>query len=211
MNENVTRYPLQWPEGWPRTSPVNWQRSRFQRRAGQNNSLRELTFAEARDRLTAELKRLGATKSTISSNVPVRQDGSYYVDGDRRGEAQALPGVAVYFTLQGQARCLACDRYTTVAANMAALAAHIDALRAMERYGVGTLAQSFAGYTPRLPAATTEWWLVLNVPRQSSAANIDDAYRRLMREAHPDAGGSEYQAARLNAARDVALAEVAVR
>lgn len=42
---------------------------------------------------------------------------------------------------------------------------------------------------------------VLGVAQGASEAEIDEAYRRLMRRAHPDAGGTPGLAAQLNAAR----------
>jgi curved DNA-binding protein CbpA len=47
----------------------------------------------------------------------------------------------------------------------------------------------------------------LEVSPDATTAQIDDAYRKLARSAHPDAGGSHDQMARLNAARDVAKAQ----
>ena len=43
----------------------------------------------------------------------------------------------LYFRLKDKPIVLACDRYDTVEANLAAIAAHIDAMRAMERHDVG--------------------------------------------------------------------------
>ena len=43
---------------------------------------------------------------------------------------------------------------------------------------------------------------VLGVSKSADTAEIQAAYRRLMARAHPDAGGSEGLAERLNAARD---------
>jgi DnaJ-class molecular chaperone len=43
---------------------------------------------------------------------------------------------------------------------------------------------------------------VLGVSNDATGSEIQAAYRRLMSRAHPDAGGSEGLAERLNAARD---------
>ena len=43
---------------------------------------------------------------------------------------------------------------------------------------------------------------ILGVPDRASTEEIVAAYRRLMRTAHPDHGGSTVRAAQLNAARD---------
>lgn len=46
---------------------------------------------------------------------------------------------------------------------------------------------------------------VLGLHPGASATEIKDAHRRLMRGAHPDAGGSDWLAARINQARDILL------
>jgi curved DNA-binding protein CbpA len=46
---------------------------------------------------------------------------------------------------------------------------------------------------------------VLGLPPSASAADIQAAYVRLMRAAHPDQGGSDWLASRINQARDVLL------
>ncbi|MBI5163946.1 MAG: molecular chaperone DnaJ [Magnetospirillum sp.] len=50
-----------------------------------------------------------------------------------------------------------------------------------------------------------EAWQVLGLTPGADAAAIQEAYRRLMRLAHPDQGGSTWIAARLNQARDLLL------
>jgi DnaJ-domain-containing protein 1 len=112
--------------------------------------------------------------------------------------------------MAGKPRCLACDRWLRVADNIAAIAAHIYAIRAVDRYGVGTMEQAFAGYAA-LPASSEEWWLVLGVGRDASEDEVDTAYRRLAREHHPDVGGDTNHMARLNAARDAARRSAVTR
>jgi len=60
---------------------------------------------------------------------------------------------------------------------------------------------------PRDDGAMTreEAWRVLGLAPGADAAQIKEAHRRLIRAAHPDAGGSDRQAARLNQARDLLL------
>ncbi len=53
--------------------------------------------------------------------------------------------------------------------------------------------------TPRTARA------VLGLAEGASSAEIEDAYRRLMRRVHPDHGGSTGLAAQINAARDCLL------
>ena len=203
----ATRYPLSWPAGWKRTPGGVRQRARFGtgRDAGgaQVYGRRKLTLSEAIGRLHGELARLGAVNEILSTNVVTRLDG---LPRSGQGEPQD-PGAAVYFTLKGKPRCLACDRWNRVADNIAAIAAHVYAIRAVERYGVGTMDQAFAGYA-QLPAATTEWWTVLGVEPNAGREEIDRAWKGLAFRHHPDHGGNADEMARVNAARDAALKQV---
>jgi DnaJ homolog subfamily C member 19 len=60
---------------------------------------------------------------------------------------------------------------------------------------------------PRRSAALTreEAYQVLGLKPGASEADIRAAHHRLMRAAHPDAGGSDWLAARINQARDMLL------
>jgi DnaJ family protein C protein 19 len=57
----------------------------------------------------------------------------------------------------------------------------------------------------RAPMSREEAYQVLGLAPGASAAEIRTAHRRLMRMAHPDVGGSDWLAARINQARDVLL------
>lgn len=212
MTENAQRYPLSWPTGWNRTHPTNRQRASFgksvtwegQARADgtreKHSRKAELTPADAARRLYAELDRLGATHAVLSTNQEVRADGT--PRSDRRDPMDV--GVAVYFRLNDKPRCLACDRWLRVADNIAAIAQHVDALRRIDRYGVGTMEQAFAGYAA-LPATAQDWAIVLGIPPSATHAEILAAHRRLALLHHPDKGGRSDDMARINTARDLAL------
>jgi DnaJ family protein C protein 19 len=49
---------------------------------------------------------------------------------------------------------------------------------------------------------------LLGVPADATLAEIRDAHRRLIAKVHPDAGGSDELAHRVNAARDTLVAEM---
>jgi hypothetical protein len=201
-DDDVDAYPLQWPIGWPRTEPNHRQRARF----GSGNKpggVRQLTIAQGRDRLIAQLRMLSAVRYVISTNLPVRRDGLLYADARNPAD----PGAAVYFQLPDEhgnmrPQALAVDKWDRLADNLAALAAHVDALRGIDRWGVGTRAQAFAGY--KALAAMDErkaWWQVLgftNMPATWGEAK--KRYDELMWKHHPDRGGNPNQAAEVNAA-----------
>src|SRR5690606_37638439 len=111
----------------------------------------------------------------------------------RSGQAEPSdPGVALYFDLAGKPHCMPCDTYTKVAQNIAAIAAHIEATRAIERHGVSSVAEMFSGFTA-LPAPSSKraWRDVLGFhgTQLPSKASIDSAWREKAKKAHPDAGG----------------------
>jgi DnaJ homolog subfamily C member 19 len=67
---------------------------------------------------------------------------------------------------------------------------------------------SSAGPGPRTRSGVmsrAEAYEVLGLQPNASASDIKEAHRRLMRGAHPDAGGSDWLAARINQARDILL------
>lgn len=208
----IPRYPLEWPLGWKRTPSYQRKRANFGKRvASQPGGYRykeSLSVGDGMSRLLGELRRMGVGRITLSSNLRIKTDGLPY---SQQAKQLDDPGVAVYFSLRGKALVLACDRWSSAADNMAAIAGHIEGVRASERYGVGTIEQAFAGYKS-LPADTAaNWRVVLGFPRESqpSRAQIDTAYKALAREKHPDVGGDDASMAHLNRARDYAYAEIA--
>ena len=194
-------HPLQWPAGRQRTKYR--KHGQFNKKVptgkGWSRS-QELSVADATRRLQDELDRIGARYPVISSNVELRLDGL-----PRSGQPEPDdPGVALYFDLKGEPHCLPCDTYKRVADNIAAIAKHIEATRAIERYGVASIKEMFAGFHA-LPAPNQAesalWWNVLGVSQGASIEEIETAYRKKAKAAHPDSGGTHAAMAELNAAR----------
>jgi hypothetical protein len=215
MSDEATRYPLAWPAGWPRHSGAR-KHAAFSKRiwtggapgsATQYRRKEWLTVGDGISRLLDELRRLGARDIVISANLHRNLDGSI-----RASQAKMLadPGIAVYFKLNRHDRVLACDRWYSAADNMAAIAGHIAAMRAQDRYGVGTLDQAFAGYSALPPRGAT-WRTTLGfTPDQVvTSAEVDAAFRARSKGAHPDQqGGSHDAMASLTAARAEAREEL---
>jgi len=213
--EAVARYPLEWPAGWVRTPSYKRTRGEFRQTkhdlvptaTGVEKKSRTLAVSVlvATQRLERQLELLAATAPVLSTNISLRLDGRPRSDEDPKD-----PGAAVYFRFKGKATVLACDRYLRVADNIAAIANHIDALRRIERYGVGTIEQALAGYKA-LPADTAaDWRAVFGFARdvRVSVDEVQSAYKERARKAHPDRGGSDDAMAHINRARDYALAEL---
>lgn len=198
--DSVKRFPLEWPAGWKRTPPPKRVNGPFR-----SKTQNFISVTQATARLETELDRLGAKQPTLSTNVSLRLDGR-----PRSDENPKDPGAAIYFTFRGRATVLAADRYYLVADNIAAIAAHIESLRRIERHGVGTMEQALAGYKA-LPADTAaNWRAVFGFAADSTPTldQVDQAYKAAAKLHHPDVGGSEINMAHVNRARDYALMEL---
>ena len=186
-------YPLQWPKGRPRT------KYRY-------DSAFRVTPAQAYSEMMDELSRFGVSNIVVSTNIPLRQDGTPYRDGLK--ERLPDPGVAVFFTRKKRQVCLICDSYRKPWENIRALGKSVEAFRAMERHGASqVLDQAFEGFAALPPpgagsdAAGKAWWVVLEVSETATSDEIKKAYRDLARKG----GGASVE---LNAAYEQAKASL---
>lgn len=208
MNTNVEAYPLCWPAGWPRTPSHRREYGRFSRKGGTHSwiSSANLTVSDGVKRILEQLRLFGviADDVIISSNIQLRRDG---LPLSGRPEPSD-PGVAVYWLDGGGQRCMASDRYTKATQNLAAIAATLEAMRAIERHGgAAILDRAFTGFAA-LPHLE-QWWQVLGFESSDvTREQIIDAHKRLARQHHPDNGGDADQMARINVARDEGLERV---
>lgn len=198
------RYPLKWPQGWPRAKSRTFN-------ASFRSGNRWVTVDRATSDLYFEMAKLLKTKEpkfVLSTNIPLRKDG-----WPRSDQRPTDPGAAVYFKLRGQDRVLACDKWQEVAQNIRAIQLHIDAVRGMERWGVGTLEQAFTGHAA-IPERTdgSDWRAEFGFEPGTAVqvSEVQNRFRELSRQRHPDFGGSHEAMARLNRAREVALEELEV-
>lgn len=202
---------LTWPEGWPRTAEPQRRNGAFHSTGtttwGRGKTA--LSISQALQRVQAEVGRMGGTGLRIDTDLRVRKDGLPYSDQRQPDD----PGAVVSFRLPGDKPVvLPCDRYTKVEQNLAAIAATLEAKRAIERHGVSTLAREFEGYlllgdgsgtTPgpqggvaiTLPLQPHE---VLGVHPEAPVEVAEAAYRALAKKHHPDRGGDPEQMSSLN-------------
>lgn len=214
----VTAFPLAWPAGWPRTASYHRKQAQFGRteyKPGQSyRSKTDITMADAMKRVREELVRLGINTTDdmiVSTNLKLNLSGLPRGDQGEPGD----PGVAVYFqkkegsghnAYMGPMRVIAVDRYDRVRDNLAAIAATLEAMRAIERHGgAQILERAFTGFAA-LTAPGKTWWDVLEVKPDASLEIIEANFRRLARDRHPDRGGTQDAMAALTEARAAAIA-----
>lgn len=211
----TTAYPLKWPDHWPRTTMR--KRAKFSTGSRQYSQTtpgysyvakKELSISDGTKRVLAQLRTFGVREGqwVISTNLELRNDGL-----PRSGQRMpADPGVAVYWTRGGKQNVMAIDLYDRVADNLAAIAATLDAMRAIERHGgAQVLERAFAGFEA-LPAPDTfDAYAVLGLKRPATREQIEAAYRTQAHKTHPDKGGTAEAFDRVMRARAMCLQDVA--
>lgn len=212
---NETRYPLCWPKDWKRTTTrVRAQFGKAGKIVGQFQRLNKskLSIDDSFRRIEYEMERFGVELHTVLVSTNLRMNVRGLPAGNS-GEPSD-PGVAVYWTLKGKSQCMAIDRYDRVADNLAAVAATLEAMRAIERHGGGSiLERAFLGFA-QLPASTEINWREIflvspALPAAKQLAQVNEAFRLMASEKHPDTGGDHERMVNLNAARAAALRELA--
>lgn len=218
----IDSFPLQWPTGWPRTQDIYRKRAKFSKGERVYSSQpggsswtrhRDLTIADAVDRVLTELRTFGVLEgdAIISSNLRTRLDGLPYSNQKEPDD----PGIAVYWRLphEDQMKVMAIDLYDRVADNLAAVAATLNAMRAIERHGgAQILERAFTGFTALpAPGDAKSWRDILDVPDEPGYDQLARArmhYRALASANHPDRGGSTSKMAEINRAWDEAQKEL---
>jgi len=226
---NETAFPLYWPKTQKRTRPGDrsenapftvgeeYKHERQVRdtvtaevktQVVMRRRTRAVSISIAVDRLDDQLRRLDAQHAVLSTNLELRLNGQPR-SGQREPED---PGAAVYFTLKGKRTVLACDKWARVADNVAALSAHIKAIRSVENYGCGEVEQAFEGYRAIEDyTAGIPWRRVLGYKDEErpDLNDVEKRFRMRARDVHPDmTGGAATQMAQLNVAMTEARKEL---
>lgn len=174
-----TRYPLTWPAGWPRASQLQLRDAKF------SKNKQDLSVFDGVQRVLTALKALAVDEQDviISTNIRTRLDGL-----PRSGEPVPVDrGAAIYWEQDGHNRSMAIDIYTAVADNLAAIAATLEAIRAIERHGGGQILERvFTGFAALPAPEESRWWDVLMVSRDATEPVVTEAWKRLRSRWHPD-------------------------
>ena len=180
--ENANDFPLCWPAGFPVTE--RRESSRF-----------DTSLFKALENVQKSLAAFAKDSGKRMTDIIV--SSNYSLTATKPTE----PGVAVYFTWDGERTCIPVDRYTLVEDNLQAIYHCIEAKRTMLRHGgINLVKAAFRGYAALPNPAKDDWMTVLGASNSDSLAEVKVKYRAAIRKAHPDLGGSDDLAARVNAA-----------
>lgn len=195
---DIPAYPLQWPDGLPRARPST-------------STPFSTELNKAISNVRASLKKFGD-----DTGLPIAPDAIVFTSNYGGGLEAKTPkdtGVAVWFEWDKALRCIAIDRYASLAQNVQAIHHMIEADRTKMRYGgLEIVRASFKGFRALPSPKDKRSWrdvLEMTAAHNATKADVEASYRRLAKERHPDkVGGSEKMMSELNAARAEALKEV---
>lgn len=175
----IDRYPCAWPNDWGCTPST-----------ARRNSGYRITLQQAYKELAKELKLLRVKEMIVSTNLPVRRDGTPYASVSEPDD----PAVAVYWVdKHGKPFVVACDHWKRVRENMRAVGLAVAALRQLERTGATqVLAKAYSGFTALAAHNRVRTWReVLGVPATWKPTQIEfqKAWRTFVIDQHPDRGG----------------------
>jgi hypothetical protein len=182
----ATAYPLCWPETFPRSK--SREKGRFS--ASLSVSLKNVETS---------LKRFGIDSNKTISNIVLSSNCTLGITNP------SDPGVAVWFVWDDLHVCIPVDRYLTPAANLQAIHHVIEARRTELRHGTLALVRATMTGFLALPAPEIRWWEILGISQRSQIDEIENAFKKLAKECHPDRGGSTAMMAKLNEARAAAM------
>lgn len=186
---------LDWPDGFARTPACDREPypGGFQ-----------VTRSEAFDSILDELRKMDARNVQIQTAAPHTAKAPHRPYKDRDPDD---PSVVVYFERDGTQFAVPCDRWDNLRDNARAIALYLDAKRALERYGVQTVESEFA--TQALPSGEEDAIAMDEPPHEALgiAPNSPDrviraAYQEMVKDVHPDQGGTSADLQRVKRAKE---------
>lgn len=195
--ETPQAYPLQWPNGAPRT--------RQDRR----------TSAKFQTTLNGALKNVSESVRKFGNDTNKKIDTIVLSSNCALGQTRpADPGVAVWFIWDSEWRCIPVDRYSKPEWNLQAIHHVLEARRTEFRHGGLHIAKAaFSGFTPAIEGPGTErsWRVILQYggDENPGADSLKERFRRLSKTRHPDSEtGSTAAMSELNVAYQAAQKEL---
>ena len=196
---------------------TNWPGSRSKPRRSPFSAPPQKTL----DLLKRELAAIGATEVTIYADFrpsQIRRDG-----WPRMGETAHSNGVILEFKLPGGLKVTyPCDAFDDCTDNLRAIALSLEALRAVDRYGVTKRGEQYKGFAALPPPIVTEAPMTIDqakefvrglanktIPHPDVWLDWDHVYRWAVKVAHPDRGGDTKQFQRLQDAMYIIKADEA--
>jgi len=187
------QFPLQWPDGMPRTA--RHQPSPFRS-----------TLASALKNVRGSIVAFGKDSGRQVTDVIISSNVTLGVD------RPSDPGVSLWFTWDEGQRCIAVDRYPKPEDNLQAIHHILEARRTEMRHGgLHIVRQTFKGFLALPSPDAVDWRKLFGFKPGElvTPAAIDVAFRERAKAAHPDRqGGNEQAMAELNLARDAATRAV---
>jgi hypothetical protein len=197
---------------------ARWPEERKKLKSFRNTSQFKADWNSTLQLLDKELEHLNANAVVIELAVTEREINA---DGSLRGDARPRhPGVIVSFNSPKMPRLsYPCDTYPNWRHNVRAIALSLEALRAVNRYGVSTGVEQYTGWA-RLPGpegavgdapppmSRAEAVAILksasgiDAPVDSAPALLALVLREAQRKTHPDAGGDAREFVQVQKAKE---------
>lgn len=166
------------------------------------------SYAKTLDLLETELRHLRAKDIVIQAGFRLEHIRN---DGWPRGSAPRPqePGVILSFHGKDGELSFPCDRYRDWEDNLRAIALGLEALRAVDRYGVTRRSEQYRGWarieapSPKVgrESALDLLTSIVQWPRNIVEQNVEAAIREAQIRTHPDRGGSHEMFVRVQEAK----------
>ena len=172
-------------------TPAEQRRSRYTFKA---------TYSETLVLLDRELSLLGAAEAVVEAGF---REQDIRIDRLPRANARVpeFPGVRVAFTSRTGPLICQTDVCETWQHNLRSIALGLEALRAVDRYGITSRGEQYTGFTAieagPLPLSREQAAVRLgqmaacDAPDPDRPVQVEFAYRIAARRCHPDTGGSK--------------------
>lgn len=177
---------------WPGTKTDSWKRKA---------SLFKAAYSKTLDLLEGELKKIAAKDILIQTwlqREQIRNDGWPKSNAAKPKE----PGVILTFVRAGKTVSMPCDKYRDWEDNLGAIALSLQALRAVDRYGVTQSGEQYRGWESLPPPSTSvemtdeiaeeiisRWSSVPKEWIRKDPVQAATAIREAIKRTHPDKGG----------------------